>query len=891
MAGVFTRFPSLVGLYNRWRLDNNRECRWGAAALVLNIVAVCFSIEDDWCSNLEQAPDGGERKHFRIDVLLLQYHGPTFHAPGSLVPRLLVEINGRGRGRSPREVERQALSNAKASIRQYGLAGLFVQTVIGVESGLYFRFWWTDAHSGCLVPLDGGPPSGTRRGRREYIAVEAEQGALLEMYYAQVRRGIPDLPQEPFPQEDLFQEDFSLEDFFQEGLVQEQMDPFYQGQSYQFVPEPVGSVWQEEEEEPHQSFEASVRHEYLYNGTTTTDAQEYQYDAADLSSEDEMEDWMMGLDPVAEDGDGTTSPGASQSSRSTSRQVKITVEPHLMQSTKYLFRRRVRGDVVSKQMIYQGFMVDRSINSMYMECSGACEHMGGQGKGCHVACAQQMAPWPLQKALPMLAYQYEPTPSELDDRSKRLHEIAFGFLSATLSRASRLPPELISSIASLCLQDFAVESARNLRDVMMPRGKEKATIRLSSAIWAHVTKFEGIEYLSSLSNQVDDYHCRRIFVPDPLFPVTALCLGEDYLGVREMVFRRSSTTQGELNGLEHKGLWWRLVNLESPTLLVETDVGVPRSLSIVVGMADGLKLYCHPSPTGNPPRPLTRSQYVATILCSIPPSRALRLVQHDRYCVLDRLATLPCNDPSIIACSIHWIGRIIQSMHALTRADTPPAYEKGALGIWLKEMTTALIFKTNHGRNLVIGPYSNTRSRARFSLLDRPCQNGTSRVFLGKSRIGTCKMAFDSPGPKQAPRTLGYPPNLPRHASPLHISTLPIPWFYSAASMVGVREVVPCERQAGGRHILVTGLLLRYFDGREASLGSVRLDCLTAPTGVEERFSLWLGLGANSWGPYVLRLEFSRATDDEDLRWVEIRNDDSVDWWFSRGHSDVYRRK
>ncbi|WQF76470.1 hypothetical protein CDEST_01484 [Colletotrichum destructivum] len=325
MAGVFTRFPPLVGLYNKWRLDNNRE--GGAAALVQNIIMVFFRIEDNWCSNFEQPPDGGERKHFRIDVLLLQY-GPTFHAPGTLVPKLLVEI--KGRGGSPREVERQALLNAKASIRQYSLAGLFVQTVIGTESGLYFRFWWTDAHFDGLVPLDGGPPSGTRRGRREYMAIEADQGALLEMYYAQVRRGIPDLPQELSAQEDFFQEDFT----------QEQMDPFSQGQSYQFVPEPIGSVLQEE---PHQFFEADVSHED--NDTMTDDIQGDQYDEADLSSEDEMEDWME-MEPVAQDG---TTAGTSQSSRSTSRPVKIIMEPHLMQSTKYLFRRRGKTRVTRER--------------------------------------------------------------------------------------------------------------------------------------------------------------------------------------------------------------------------------------------------------------------------------------------------------------------------------------------------------------------------------------------------------------------------------------------------------------------------------------------------------------------------------------------------------------
>lgn len=108
--------------------------------------------------------------------------------------------------------------------------------------------------------------------------------------------------------------------------------------------------------------------------------------------------------------------------------------------------------------------------------------------------------------------------------------------------------------------------------------------------------------------------------------------------------------------------------------------------------------------------------------------------------------------------------------------------------------------------------------------------------------------------------------------------------------MVGVKDIVPCECKFGTQ-VYVTGLLLRYSDGHEASLGNVRLYLLAAPRGVEDGLSLWLGLVASSWSSNVLRLEFSRATDEENLRWVEIRNDDSMDWWFSRNRSDVYRRK
>lgn len=231
----------------------------------------------------------------------------------------------------------------------------------------------------------------------------------------------------------------------------------------------------------------------------------------------------------------------------------------------------VKGNQVSDPVINEPIMADQE-GLRYVKCLGACRHPGGQARGCHVECAKQMTPWPIPPTIQKLAYSYEPTLLEYDDRTKRLYKACLDFLSNILSR---LPPELLSNITKMCLRSFAVENARSLHGV--PSGTTK--IRLSSEIWAHFTTFEGVSYLSSLSNDIDDYHDRRIFVPNPTSTITAVYLGEDYLGVREMLFRSSCSTGGEYVGLEHKGLWWRVVNLDSPTLVIETDVGSPTRLS------------------------------------------------------------------------------------------------------------------------------------------------------------------------------------------------------------------------------------------------------------------------------------------------------------------------
>lgn len=201
-------------------------------------------------------------------------------------------------------------------------------------------------------------------------------------------------------------------------------------------------------------------------------------------------------------------------------------------------------------------------------------------------------------------------------------------------------------------------------------------------------------------------------------------------------------------------------------------------------------------------------------------------------------------------------------------------------------MLKRLQLKTSRDRILVLGPHLKMQPRTRLSILDLPCQERSSRVFFEKSPIGVRTIAFEGASPGRA---LSHPVNLPQTTHE-RVSTLQMPWFYSTASLLGVKEIVPCERYIGVQRNII-GLLLRYSDGHEASLGQVRLDCLAAPKQVIGHTSFWLGFSADRYGRYVVHLELSRGAHDGNLCWVEIRYDDSVDWWFSYHHSDVFLRK
>lgn len=188
MASIFLQYPPLAGLYDRWRADN---IEFGAAALVQNVIVIAFGIHENFTPAFEQPPGRGERRNHRADAMVLKYDPRFVSHAGHLLPRLLVEI--KGGGGSVREVETQALLNAQSSMRDYGLQDIFVQTVIGIDTELYFRFWRIANDQDALTPLDGGPPFESHR-RAGYTNLNTDNGDLLLGYYDQVKIDAPMVP-------------------------------------------------------------------------------------------------------------------------------------------------------------------------------------------------------------------------------------------------------------------------------------------------------------------------------------------------------------------------------------------------------------------------------------------------------------------------------------------------------------------------------------------------------------------------------------------------------------------------------------------------------------------------------------------------------------------------
>ncbi|KAK2036466.1 hypothetical protein LZ31DRAFT_561119 [Colletotrichum somersetense] len=515
---------------------------------------------------------------------------------------------------------------------------------------------------------------------------------------------------------------------------------------------------------------------------------------------------------------------------------------------------------------------DPAMMAKHIPCVGACSHSGGQATGCHVECVNQVPIERLPALLKLTTPNYEPTPSECARRAAWLHRKSASVLSRTLGILS---PELHYQITGYCLRSFAVEYAKailTLHDT--PTNPTTLCLSVTDEIWAHRANFEGINYLSSLSNSADKYHAELIFKPDPKRSVEIIYVAENHLGVEQMIFCTCSD-RPEIN--KSQDLWWRMVHVETSTRLV-----VQR---------DSLKIRSVAFEEKQTTSPLT--------LWATPPLKPVRYVQLEHSPQATRMSSLLLNKPCVVGYAFYWYLRI-KSMHAVTCEEDFSFYHGNNNGIWMylplhegekiaevwrlgeTKWNMALIFKTTRGRTVIVGPPLGMLSTTPPSLLALPCQQTSSHLFFEASRIGVRNIAFDSPEPK---KPLDYTITLPKPSN--------IPgsdYFYSTATLGGVNEITPCQARINGQ-TKVIGLLLRYSDGYRACLGQIRLDCLSTSLQVGSNWSMWLVFSKDEHGCFVAGLTLSRPEKDKLPCSLEVCDLDDLDWWFYLQDCKVHRRR
>ncbi|KAG5760116.1 hypothetical protein H9Q72_011771 [Fusarium xylarioides] len=223
----------------------------------------------------------------------------------------------------------------------------------------------------------------------------------------------------------------------------------------------------------------------------------------------------------------------------------------------------------------------------------------------------------------------------------------------------------------------------------------------------------------------------------------------------------------------------------------------------------------------------------------------------------------------------------------------------------------ALALVTSRGRNIVAGsfpdhhgqysPYSKHRH---WNLVAKTSANAPLRVFFSPSNHGIPLIAASrlldnhtaAPSPSQTP--FGTMPRF----NPLH--TL----HYSSASLENITEVLVCKsknqkdmgvirsfdlensRLVETPYKKVAGLLFRYADGSEASVGCFWLDWAETPLTRDDSRGLFVGTRPGKIvqiPPHVAVVDIKPLEAEGEFTWMEMPWTGLLEWWFNPDNLDT----
>lgn len=98
-------------------------------------------------------------------------------------------------------------------------------------------------------------------------------------------------------------------------------------------------------------------------------------------------------------------------------------------------------------------------------------------------------------------------------------------------------------------------------------------------------------------------------------------------------------------------------------------------------------------------------------------------------------------------------------------------------------------------------------------------------------------------------------------------------------SLEGVKDIVACKETGDKGKAKVSGLLLRYEDGKQASVGRFRLDRVEAPLSVDGSSCMYIGSRlSNEGGSVVERISMSAPENAEGLEWDKVPLEGNFSW-------------
>jgi hypothetical protein len=212
----------------------------------------------------------------------------------------------------------------------------------------------------------------------------------------------------------------------------------------------------------------------------------------------------------------------------------------------------------------------------------------------------------------------------------------------------------------------------------------------------------------------------------------------------------------------------------------------------------------------------------------------------------------------------------------------PLAKHERIMSMWVRncrrsDSELGILIETSRKRAFVIGTQGWRVARNQWTLADVP-EGEPATFHYDLHEYGARELVFTNPTPKY------YNKRRPRLVPPQLPCPPPSPqeWYmWNAASTSGITSMRACLSQRLGRRV-VRGLLFRYCDGLEESVGEVRFDSLTPPTQIDEGSTMWFEFDKTPDGcPHLVDVSFQPPHPGEQRFLMPINGHGHIEWWFS----------
>lgn len=397
-------------------------------------------------------------------------------------------------------------------------------------------------------------------------------------------------------------------------------------------------------------------------------------------------------------------------------------------------------------------------------------------------------------------------------------------------------------------------------------------------IIAKYVYFEGEKYLSSLA--IATVLDAAYVMPKVIY------IGEDHLGIRQVILSDSSTSP-EIDCIS--GVWWKAILVQGTTLKFYSDGVKIRQLTYFDGSVD--QSTAHLPSCVVPQHPEIR--YRTRQFCQVPSREPPRLSVF-RYNSPNITGFSICCGPAPIALHAHTSDEDLSFYQHVSEYSTwiymPLEKNERIVRIWMRARNclnreVALVFETDKGHTKLFGAQTTPNLLAcRWILLDAP-QGQPGHLFFDDNPDGIRWISLDSQPP------IG--------TSLLHLPVASCPhpclpnndgFIWSSASVQDVVNMRVCRRNTRDR-TEVMGLLFYYSDGKQASVGQVRLDKLDELQTIDHSQSLYLGFERSKrWAPYIAKVRTSVSQLDNTVNmWFEVSWSGTLEWWLSWRQCQVYQ--